>query len=91
MRFPLGGLGRGPVRARAAALGLPNAAKPESQEICFVPDGDYAGFVSTQGAASRGRSLPVAGEIVDGGGACSAASTRACTGSRSASTAGSAT
>ena len=33
------------VRARARALGLANADKPESQEICFVPDGDYARFV----------------------------------------------
>ena len=36
--------GRG-ARDRARRLGLPVAEKPESQEICFVPDGDYAGFV----------------------------------------------
>jgi tRNA-specific 2-thiouridylase len=45
VRFPLGGMRKEEVRRRAAELGLPNAAKPESQEICFVPDGDYAGFV----------------------------------------------
>ncbi|MCE9572606.1 MAG: tRNA 2-thiouridine(34) synthase MnmA [Deltaproteobacteria bacterium] len=67
VQFPLGGLGKGEVRARAAALGLPNAAKPESQEICFVPDGDHAGFVARQ-ALRRGKALPVRGDIVDGGG-----------------------
>ena len=39
---------------------LPNAVKPESQEICFVPDGDYAGFVAAA-ALKRGRTLPTAG------------------------------
>ena len=66
--FPLGGLVKGEVRALAAALGLPNAAKPESQEICFVPDGDHAGFVA-RSALTRGRSLPTTGEIVDAAGA----------------------
>jgi tRNA-specific 2-thiouridylase len=37
--------------------------KPESQEICFVPDGDYAGFVAAA-ALKRGRALPAAGSIV---------------------------
>jgi tRNA-uridine 2-sulfurtransferase len=40
-RFPLGGLTKGEVRAMARRLGLATADKPESQEICFVPDGDY--------------------------------------------------
>ncbi len=40
-RFPLGELTKPEVRARAEALGLPTAQKPESQEICFVPLGDY--------------------------------------------------
>ncbi len=43
--FPLGGLSKEAVRARADALGLRNAVKPDSQDICFVPDGDYAGFI----------------------------------------------
>lgn len=64
IRFPLGGLDKGEVRERAAAYGLPNAAKAESQEICFVPDGDYAGFVEKR-AAQRGRSLPIAGRLTD--------------------------
>src|SRR3954469_17752214 len=59
VRFPLGGMTKDEVRAHALRLGLPNAAKAESQEICFVPDGDYAGFVSAQ-ALRRGRALPVA-------------------------------
>ena len=40
-RFPLGELTKPEVRAIAASLGLATAAKPESQEICFVPGGDY--------------------------------------------------
>ena len=63
VRFPLGALTKDEVRAHAARLGLPNAGKAESQEICFVPDGDYAGFVSAQ-ALRRGRALPGAGAIV---------------------------
>lgn len=63
VRFPLGGMTKDEVRDHARRLGLPNATKPESQEICFVPDGDYAGFVAAS-ALRRGRSLPVAGNIV---------------------------
>ena len=40
-RFPLGELSKPQVREIATQLGLPTAAKPESQEICFVPAGDY--------------------------------------------------
>jgi tRNA-specific 2-thiouridylase len=63
VRFPLGGLTKDEVRQHAVRLGLPNAVKPESQEICFVPDGDYAGFVAAA-ALKRGRSLPTTGKIV---------------------------
>ena len=59
--FPLGTMTKGEVRARARELGLANADKPESQEICFVPDGDYARFVER--AAAPGRLRP--GRIVD--------------------------
>jgi len=65
--FPLGGMGKDEVRRRAAELGLPNADKAESQEICFVPDGDYAGFVERR-ALLRG-AQPVAGAMVDASGA----------------------
>lgn len=45
LRFPLGGMPKPQVRALAAELGLGVAGKPDSQDICFVPDGDYAGLV----------------------------------------------
>ncbi|MDT0574864.1 tRNA 2-thiouridine(34) synthase MnmA [Croceicoccus sp. F390] len=45
LRFPLGGLPKRQVREIAASLGLGVAAKPDSQDICFVPDGDYASLV----------------------------------------------
>ncbi len=45
LRFPLGGLPKPRVRELAAELGLGVAAKPDSQDICFVPDGDYARLV----------------------------------------------
>jgi tRNA-specific 2-thiouridylase len=43
--FPLGGLKKTEVRSLALASGLPVAKKTESQEICFIPDDDYAGFL----------------------------------------------
>ena len=45
IRFPLGGLEKQQVRALAEELGLVNARKHDSQDICFVPDGDYAAFL----------------------------------------------
>jgi tRNA-specific 2-thiouridylase len=44
-RFPVGHLAKHEVRARARALGLATAERPESQEICFIPDDDYRGFL----------------------------------------------
>jgi tRNA-specific 2-thiouridylase len=44
-RFPVGDLTKDEVRSRARSLGLVTADKPESQEICFVPDDDYRGFL----------------------------------------------
>jgi tRNA-specific 2-thiouridylase len=49
--FPLGNLAKTAVRARARELGLANADKPDSQEICFVPDGDYARVVESMADA----------------------------------------
>ncbi len=43
--FPLGSLTKRAVRRYAAELGFDNAQKPDSQDICFVPDGDYASFL----------------------------------------------
>ncbi len=61
--FPLGDLSKKEVRALAAARGLPNADKPESQDLCFVPDGRYADFIRRESGDAGG-----AGEIVDGKG-----------------------
>jgi len=44
-RFPVGELTKDQVRAHARRLGLATADKPESQDICFVPDDDYRGFL----------------------------------------------
>src|SRR5664279_515019 len=63
--FPLGGLRKPEVRELARTLGLPVAEKPDSQEICFVPNGDYAAFIDAyfreQGVAPG----TTQGEIVD--------------------------
>jgi tRNA-uridine 2-sulfurtransferase len=62
--FPLGATTKSEVRRRARALGLANADKPESQEICFVPDGAYARFVERHapgGALRPGRVVDSAG------------------------------
>jgi tRNA-specific 2-thiouridylase len=58
--FPVGDRSKDVVREHARRLGLPVADKPDSQEICFVPDDDYASFV-----ASRAPTAPVSGRIVD--------------------------
>jgi tRNA-specific 2-thiouridylase len=51
--FPLGRLSKTQVRALARTLGLANADKAESQEICFVPEGDYAAFVAQNAPLER--------------------------------------
>ena len=64
--FPLGEMSKPEVRAVARQSKLAIAEKAESQEICFVPDGDYSGFIdrylAAEGATDQ---LPPAGEIVD--------------------------
>ncbi|MDR1733762.1 MAG: tRNA 2-thiouridine(34) synthase MnmA [Oscillospiraceae bacterium] len=45
IQFPLGDLTKGEVREAAADYGFWNAEKPDSQDICFVPDGDYGSFL----------------------------------------------
>jgi tRNA-specific 2-thiouridylase len=56
LRFPLGDLCKDETRALAVRFGLPVADKPDSQDICFVPDGRYAGIVERlrPGAAEPG-------------------------------------
>ena len=51
--LPVGGYEKSGIRALAAGHGLENAQKPDSQDICFVPDGDYAAFLERQGMALR--------------------------------------
>lgn len=62
--FPLGGMEKPAVRELARSLGIPTAEKPDSQEICFVPNGDYAAFIDAyfreQGIAPQETS----GEVV---------------------------
>lgn len=58
--FPLGNFCKDETRDRAAEFGLKVARKVESQEICFVPDNDYAGFIER-----RRNIAPKAGNIVD--------------------------
>jgi tRNA-specific 2-thiouridylase len=48
LRFPLGGLTKPQVRDMAREMGLVTAEKPESQEICFVPSGDYRDLLKTR-------------------------------------------
>jgi len=53
--FPLGGFTKPQIREKAARIGLKVADKPESQEICFVPDDDYKGFLRERvGADTNG-------------------------------------
>jgi len=64
--LPLGGLRKSDVRSRATELGLRTARKRESQEICFVPDGDYGAFVRARSDARDIRSPILSkGPIVD--------------------------
>jgi tRNA-specific 2-thiouridylase len=60
LRFPLGGLPKSRVRELATEFGLVTAAKPDSQDICFVPDGDYAATIRRLRPDAA-----VPGEIVD--------------------------
>jgi tRNA-specific 2-thiouridylase len=65
-RFPVGGMTKEQVRARAREAGLPTAEKPESQEICFVPEGGRAGEFVAAAAEPLGLALPVdAGALED--------------------------
>jgi tRNA-specific 2-thiouridylase len=63
--FPIGALDKAAVRALARELGLPVADKPDSHEICFVPDGDHAAFLERhQGGGESGVIRDVAGRVV---------------------------
>lgn len=61
--FPIGEFSKPEIRELAASHGLANAQKPDSQDICFVPDGDYASFIQKEtGHAS------VPGNFIDANG-----------------------
>jgi tRNA-specific 2-thiouridylase len=64
-RFPVGHLTKDAVRAHARRLGLVTAEKPESQEICFIPDDDYRGFLRRRAPAvfRPGRIVDVHGTV----------------------------
>ncbi len=69
--FPLGGMNKPQVRELARRHGLALAEKPDSQEICFVPNGDYKRFIDAyleeQGAAfpdTSGEMVTTSGEVV---------------------------
>ena len=63
--FPVGEVDKTTVREWARELELPVADKPDSHEICFVPDGDHAAFVERQGArASAGAIRDTTGHVV---------------------------
>jgi tRNA-uridine 2-sulfurtransferase len=61
--FPLGHLQKDETRREGARLGVPNAQKPDSQELCFVPDGDVASFTRRELGEGGG------GVVVDESGA----------------------
>ena len=63
--FPVGAMDKATVREHARELGLSVSEKPDSHEICFVPDGDHAAFLERQGAHVPGGTIQnVGGEVV---------------------------
>ena len=66
LRFPLGGMPKQRVREIAAEHGLVVAAKPDSQDICFVPDGDYGAIVRKlrPEAAAPGDIVDLSGRVI---------------------------
>ncbi len=66
LRFPLGGLSKEETRTLAMRMGLPVAAKPDSQDICFVPNGSYASVVERlrPGAVEPGEIVHVDGRVL---------------------------
>ena len=64
--LPVGGMDKAEVRALAEARGLCNARKPDSQDICFVPDGDYPAFLRRYGGVelAPGDFVDTAGRVV---------------------------
>ena len=68
--LPLGGYIKPEVRALAAGSGLMPAQKPDSMEICFIPDGDFAAWIERRGSAPGPGALIYKGERVGTHGGC---------------------
>lgn len=66
LRFPLGGMRKEETRALAERFGLPNAEKPDSQDICFVPTGGYAQVIEKlrPGAVEPGQIVDLDGNVL---------------------------
>ena len=66
LAFPIGGFEKAEVRALASALGVPVAGKPDSQDICFVPKGNYADMIEKlhPGTAEPGEIVHVDGRVL---------------------------
>ena len=66
LRFPIGHMTKAEVRGHASRIGLAIADKPDSQDICFVPNGDYAGVVAKlrPGAIEPGEIVDLAGNVL---------------------------
>ena len=64
--FPLGDLTKKEIREMAKDMQLPSANKPDSQDICFVPDGDYAAFLEKRSGTAypKGNFVNEAGEVL---------------------------
>lgn len=62
--FPLGQYPKDEVRAIARKWGLPNAAKPDSADICFIPSGDYRSFLRERVPVRPGAMIDTAGNAV---------------------------
>ena len=63
--FPLAELPKDEVRKIAAQIGLSCAQKPDSQEICFIPDGDYPGYIHARGLrGAQGRFVAPDGAVL---------------------------
>lgn len=66
LKLPLGCLTKPEIRAKAEESGLVNANRPDSQDICFVPNGDYAAFIEESGGfvSEKGNYTDINGNIL---------------------------
>lgn len=65
IRFPLGEMSKDEIRAIAAREGIPVAHKPDSQDICFIPDGDTQGYIEREiGEMPEGNFVDAEGNVL---------------------------